>query len=75
MGVPAAPASLCSLLSGSEPAGVSGGEASAESRGLSWGDCHPDEFGVGSLVESLEPSSREATWPGVGGLAAERSEN
>jgi hypothetical protein len=53
------PASLFNLLSGSDPAGVRGGEARAESRGLPWGDCQPDEFGVGSLVESFEASSRE----------------
>lgn len=61
LGVPVVPASLFNLLSGSDPAGVRGGEAKAESRGLPWGDCQPDEFGVGSRVESFEPSSRELT--------------
>lgn len=44
-----------------EPAGVRGGEARAEIRGLPWGDWKPEELGVCRRVESGESSSREGT--------------
>lgn len=62
---PVAPAYLSDFFSevpeGPDPAGVSGGEANAESLGLPWGDCQFDELGVGTLVEPGVSSSREGT--------------
>lgn len=62
--LPVAPANLtsrCFCSAELEPAGVRGGEASAEKRGLPWGDWKPEELGVCRRVESGDSSSRDGT--------------
>lgn len=58
----AAPLATLSMLAWPDPAGVSGGDARAESRGLPWGDWKLADVGVVNLDEWPDSSSLDGTF-------------